>query len=161
MADGSSERAGPGEGDPAPKFQAKTDDGRTIGLDDLKGRKVVLYFYPRDDTPGCTKEACGFRDLHTELEKAGARVLGVSPDSTDSHRRFKEKYGLDFTLLADEDQEVAQAFGVWVKKKTFGREHWGVERSTFIIDEEGVIQRAWRKVKPAEHPEEVLRALTS
>lgn len=149
----------PEEGDPAPPFRLNADDGTTVSLEDLRGRKVVLYFYPRDDTPGCTKEACGFRDLHGELEAAGAVVLGASPDSVDSHRRFKEKHGLTFPLLADEEKDAARAYGVWKKKKNFGREYWGVERSTFLIDEEGRIARAWRKVRPAEHPEAVLEAV--
>ena len=147
------------EGDPVPAIRLEADDGATVSLDDFRGRKVVLYFYPRDDTPGCTTEACGFRDSLPDFENVGAVVLGVSPDSAESHRKFKEKHGLSFTLLADEDREAARAFGVWKKKKSFGREHWGVERSTFLIDEDGRIQRAWRKVRPSGHPEEVLSAL--
>jgi len=143
------------EGDRAPGFTLEADDGSRIGLDQLRGRRVVLYFYPRDDTPGCTTEACEFRDLGPRFEEEGVVVLGVSPDGVESHRKFKEKHELDFPLLADEDHRVAEAYGVWKEKSMFGRRFWGVERSTFLIDEEGRIEKAWRRVRPQGHAAEV------
>jgi thioredoxin-dependent peroxiredoxin len=147
------------EGDQAPEFRLQADDGTTISLEDLRGRKVVLYFYPKDDTSGCTKEACEFRDALPRIEEAGAVVLGVSPDPVGSHRKFKEKYDLNFPLLADEDHRVAEAYGVWKEKSMYGRKFWGVERSTFLIDGEGRVERAWRKVRPEGHAEEVTGVL--
>lgn len=147
------------EGDLAPEFTLPSDDGSTISLSDLRGKKVILYFYPKDDTSGCTTEACEFRDALPRFEEEGAVVLGVSPDSVSSHVKFKEKYDLNFPLLADEDHEVAEAYGVWKEKSMYGRKYWGVERSTFLIDEEGKIRSAWRKVRPKGHAEKVAEAL--
>jgi peroxiredoxin Q/BCP len=146
-------------GDPAPDFALPSDRGDEVRLKDLRGRKVVLYFYPKDDTSGCTKEACGFRDALPELEERNAVVLGVSPDSLRSHERFRDKYDLNFPLLADEDHSVAEAYGAWGKKKMYGREYEGVLRSTFVIGEDGRVEKAYRKVKPAEHAAEVLSGL--
>jgi len=147
------------EGDAAPDFELPADDGSTISLAGLRGKKVVLYFYPKDDTSGCTTEACEFRDALPRFEEDGAVILGVSPDSVASHRKFKEKYDLNFLLLADEAHEVAEAYGVWKEKSMFGNKYWGVERSTFLIDEEGRVQRAWRRVRPKGHAEKVAEAL--
>jgi thioredoxin-dependent peroxiredoxin len=148
------------EGDQAPEFRLQADDGTTVSLADLRGRRVVLYFYPKDDTSGCTKEACEFRDALPRIEEAGAVVLGVSPDPVESHRKFKEKYDLNFPLLADEDHRVAEAYGVWKEKSMYGRKFWGVERSTFLIDGEGRVERAWRRVRPGGHAEEVTGLLS-
>jgi len=147
------------EGDPAPDFELPADDGSVVRLSDLRGRKVVLYFYPKDDTPGCTREACEFRDRFADLEAAGAVVLGVSPDPVRSHEKFRTKYGLPFRLLADTDHRVAEAYGVWKPKPLYGRIVPGIERTTFVIDEEGRIARIFPKVKPAGHAAEVLAAL--
>jgi len=147
------------EGDRAPDFDLPADNGSNISLADLAGQKVVLYFYPKDDTSGCTKEACEFRDTLPRFESEGATVIGVSPDGVDSHRKFKEKYDLNFPLLADEDHSLAEAFGVWKEKSMYGRKYWGVERSTFLIDEEGIVQKAWRKVRPSGHAEAVAAEL--
>lgn len=147
------------EGDPAPDFTLESDDGSMVSLKDLRGGKVVLYFYPRDDTSGCTTEACEFRDAVPDLEGRGATVLGVSPDPADSHRKFKGKYDLNFPLLVDEDHRVAEAYGVWKEKSMYGRRYWGIERSTFLIDEEGRIEKAWRKVSPRGHAGAVAREL--
>jgi peroxiredoxin Q/BCP len=147
------------EGDPAPAFAAPDATGAVVSLADLKGRKVILYFYPRDDTSGCVKEACGFRDQFAEFKKRGAVVLGVSPDPVKSHGKFAKKYGLPFTLLADEEKKIAQAYGVWGEKAFMGRKYQGVFRVTFLIDEEGKIKRVWPQVKPEEHAAEVLAAL--
>ena len=141
------------KGDPAPDFTLPSDEGGEVTLSSLRGRKVVLYFYPKDDTPGCTAQACDFRDLSPRFEGADAVVLGVSPDSVKSHRKFREKYGLNFPLLADEERAVADAYGVWKKKKLYGRTFLGIERSTFLIDEDGRIEQVWRKVKPKGHAE--------
>lgn len=146
-------------GDEAPLFEADDETGRTWRLADLEGRPVVLYFYPRDDTPGCTKEACSFRDAMPELEDHDAVVLGVSDDDAESHRAFKDKRGLNFPLLVDTDGELADRYGAWAKKKMFGNEFWGVERKTFLIDAEGQIAHAWPSVDPEDHAEEVLQAL--
>ena len=145
-------------GQPAPPFSLKTDGGGELSLDSLRGRKVVLYFYPKDDTSGCTKQACGFRDSIAEFDGAGAVVVGVSPDSVESHDRFKQKYDLPFRLLSDPDHKVAEAYGVWVEKSMYGRKYMGIERSTFLIDEDGRIARIWRKVKLPGHVEAVLAA---
>ena len=141
------------KGDPAPDFTLPSDEGGEVTLSSLRGRKVVLYFYPKDDTPGCTVQACDFRDLTPRLGDVDAVVLGVSPDSVKSHRKFREKYGLNFPLLADEDRKVADAYGVWKKKKLYGRTFLGIERSTFLIDEQGRIEEIWRKVRPKGHAE--------
>lgn len=145
------------EGGPAPEFSLRSDSGETVSLADLRGTPVVLYFYPKDDTPGCTAQACGIRDAWGEFEEAGAVVLGVSPDDEGSHAKFKEKYGLPFTLLADTDHAVADAYGVWGEKSYAGKTYMGVNRSTFVIDPDGDIAKVFRKVKPDEHAEQVLQ----
>ena len=149
------------EGKPAPEFELQSDAGETVRLADLRGKPVVLYFYPKDDTPGCTTQACGIRDAYGEFQAAGAVVFGVSPDSEASHVNFREKFGLPFTLLADTDHRVAEDYGVWVEKKNYGKTYMGVERSTFVIDAEGVVKRVMRKVKPETHADDVLAALVS
>jgi peroxiredoxin Q/BCP len=146
-------------GDTAPEFELRDQDGDTVRLADLRGRTVVLYFYPKADTPGCTTQACGVRDRRADYEAAGAVVLGVSPDPPAKLRRFAEKYGLDFTLLGDEDHAVAEAYGVWVEKSMYGKRYWGNERTTFVIDPDGRVAAILRKVKPAEHDERVLAEL--
>jgi len=147
------------EGTPAPDFELASDEGSTVKLSDLRGKPVVLYFYPKDDTPGCTAQACGIRDAWNEFEQRGAVVLGVSPDPESSHVKFKEKYGLPFTLLADTDHEVADEYGVWVEKNYAGKTYWGNERSTFVIDPEGNVASVMRNVKPDSHTADVLAAL--
>ena len=147
------------EGDVAPGFSAATSGGGKVSLADLRGQNVVLYFYPRDDTPGCTKEACAFRDHFAEFKKAGAVVLGVSTDPVKSHDKFAVKYKLPFTLLADEDKQIVQDYGVWGEKSFMGRKYLGTHRLTFLIGPEGRIKKIWPKVKPEEHAEEVLAAL--
>jgi peroxiredoxin Q/BCP len=146
-------------GDPAPDFTLPSDQGDTVRLSDLRGQRVVLFFYPKDDTPGCTKEACGFRDAMPAIKARDASVIGVSPDPVRSHERFRDKHGLNFPLLADEDHQVAEAYGAWGKKKMYGREYFGILRSTFVIGADGTVEKVFRKVKPAEHAEEVLREL--
>ncbi|HXF97018.1 MAG TPA: thioredoxin-dependent thiol peroxidase [Gaiellaceae bacterium] len=147
------------EGTPAPDFTLPSDAGEPVSLSSFRGTPVVLYFYPRDDTPGCTAQACGIRDAWGELQRRGAVVLGVSPDSPASHARFKAKHGLPFTLLSDERHEVAERYGVWVEKRMGGRRFMGIERSTFLIDREGKVARIMRRVKPDTHAAEVLAAL--
>ncbi len=147
------------EGDMAPGFDLPADDGSTVSLQALRGQKVVLYFYPKDDTSGCTTQACEFRDALPRIEEEGAVVLGVSPDPVDSHQKFKEKYDLNFPLLADEDHSVAEAYGVWKEKSMFGNKYWGVERSTFLIDEKGKLAKVWRRVRPKGHAEKVAAEL--
>lgn len=147
-------------GDPAPAFDLLSDDGGRVRLSDLEGRRFVLFFYPKDDTPGCTREACEFRDELGRFEERKVAVLGVSPDPVASHGKFKAKHDLNFPLLVDEDHAVADRFGVWTEKQMFGRKYWGVERSTFLIDEAGVIARVWRKVRPKGHAGAVVRALS-
>ena len=147
------------EGDPAPDFTLPADDGSQVTLSSLRGKQVVLYFYPKDDTPGCTTQACGLRDVYAELQREGAMVLGVSPDSEKSHVKFKEKYELPFTLLADSDHGVAERYGVWAEKKYMGRTYWGVLRSTFVIGADGNIKRVMHKVKPDTHADDVLATL--
>jgi peroxiredoxin Q/BCP len=149
------------EGKPAPDFELKSDSGETIKLSDLQGKPVVLYFYPKDDTPGCTKQACEIRDRWGEFERAGAVVLGVSPDDERSHVRFKEKYGLPFTLLADTGHATAEDYGVWKEKSYAGKTYMGVERSTFVIDADGNVANVLRNVKPDTHADDVLAALSS
>jgi len=146
-------------GDKAPDFSLKTESGSTVSLKSLKGTQVVLYFYPKDDTPGCTKEACGFRDSIKAIEKADAVVLGVSMDAADSHAKFIKKYGLPFPLLCDEGGAVSKAYGVYKKKSLYGRTYWGIERSTFIIDGNGRLKAIFRKVKVDGHVAEVQTAL--
>jgi peroxiredoxin Q/BCP len=148
------------EGQPAPDFTLPSDTGESVTLSQFRGSPVVLYFYPRDDTPGCTTQACGIRDVWVELQRTGAVVLGVSPDSPKRHATFREKYGLPFTLLADEEHEVADAYGTWVEKRNYGKTYMGIERSTFVIDAEGNVAKVMRKVKPAEHADDVLAALS-
>ncbi len=146
-------------GDLAPDFELPNQDGEPVRLSDLAGRTVVLYFYPKDDTPGCTKQACGVRDRQEDYRDAGAVVVGVSPDTPQDLRRFADKHGLPFTLLADAGHAVAEAYGVWVEKRTFGRSSWGVSRSTYIIDPEGRIAHVIPKASPATHDDEVLAVL--
>ena len=143
----------------APKFTAIDDSGEKVSLASLKGKTVVLYFYPKDDTPGCTKEACDFRDSFTRLKKEGVVVLGVSKDSVKSHLKFKEKYKLPFQLLADEDGKLCQAYGVWKEKSMYGRKYMGIERSTFIIDSSGKIAKIFEKVSVTGHVDEILESL--
>jgi peroxiredoxin Q/BCP len=147
------------EGEVAPDFTLRSDTGEDVALSSLRGRPVVLYFYPRDDTPGCTTQACGIRDEYGEFERAGAVVLGVSPDDERSHVKFKQKYELPFTLLADPDHAVAEEYGVWGEKNYMGRKYLGVSRSTFVIDEAGVVKKVFPKVKPATHAKDVLAVL--
>ena len=149
------------EGKPAPDFELQTDAGETVKLSDLRGKQVVLYFYPKDDTPGCTTQACGIRDTYGEFERAGAVVLGISPDDVKSHVKFKEKFSLPFTLLADDGHQVAEEYGVWAEKKYMGRTYMGVERSTFVIAENGDVKKVMHKVKPDTHADDVLAVLAS
>ena len=147
-------------GIPAPDFELMDDTGTPRRLSDFRGKPVVLYFYPKDDTPGCTAEACNFRDDYSAYQKAGVMILGVSPDSVKSHVKFKEKFGLPFPLLADEDHKVCELYDVWALKKFMGREYMGVLRTTFLIDADGQIVRVFEKVKPAEHSAELLAAFS-
>ena len=147
------------EGDIAPEFTTLTNGGGTISLADLKGKNVILYFYPKDDTSGCTKEACGFRDEFAEFKKRGVMVLGVSVDSVKSHDKFVKKYKLPFTLLADEDKKIVKAYGVWGRKVLFGVRYMGIHRVTFLIGPDGHIKKIWPDVKPEEHVKEVLDSL--
>ena len=146
------------EGKAAPDFTATNTNGETIRLKDLRGKKVVLYFYPKDDTPGCTKEACSFRDAFSDFKKQDIEVIGVSTDSEASHKKFTTKYKLPFTLLADTDHAIADAYGVYGEKKFMGRTYMGVKRMTFLIDEKGKVRKVFEKVKPEEHAQEVLEA---
>ena len=147
------------KGSVAPDFTLPSDAGDSVRLSSLRGRKVVLYFYPKDDTSGCTAQACELRDALPRFDVAGVVVLGVSPDPVASHRRFREKYGLNFPLLSDEDHAVAETYGVWVEKRLYGRRYMGIERSTFLIGEDGRVLEAWRKVNPTGHAELVAAAL--
>lgn len=146
-------------GNTAPKFIAPTDKGGTLNLADLKGQKIVLYFYPKDDTTGCTKEACAFRDAAAAFAKAGAVIVGVSRDSIAKHDKFKAKYDLPFTLVSDEDGSICETYGVWVEKSMYGRKYMGIERATFLIDAKGRIGHIWRKVKIPGHVDAVLKAV--
>jgi len=143
----------------APAFTLAADDGTKVRLADLKGRPVVLYFYPRDDTPGCTREACAFRDQKTELKKLGAALLGVSGDSIESHQKFRDKYRLNFPLLADPDHRVAEKYGAWREKNMYGKKSMGIQRSTYLIDPAGKVARVWKKVNVDGHDQQVLAAL--
>ena len=147
-------------GDPAPDFTLSDADGNPVSLSDFKGQKVVLYFYPKDDTPGCTKEACGFRDAQDDYMEANAVVIGVSPDSEKSHQRFRDKYDLPFLLLADPERQAIEAYDVWKEKNMYGKKYMGVERSTFIIDEDGILVQILRKVKVDGHVQSVLASLS-
>jgi peroxiredoxin Q/BCP len=147
------------EGSKAPAFTLAADDGSKIKLSDLKGSPVVLYFYPKDDTPGCTKEACAFRDLHKELAKLGVKVLGVSPDDTASHVKFRDKFQLNFPLLADTEHKVAEEYGAWREKNMYGKKSMGIQRSTFLIAPDGTIAKVWKRVQVDGHDAEVLEAL--
>lgn len=146
-------------GDKAPDFSLVTDEDDTVSLSKLRGKKFVLYFYPKDSTPGCTKEACDFRDHFATFKKHGVEVFGVSKDSAKSHTKFKEKYALPFTLLVDDNADVCEAYGVINKKSMFGKTFLGIQRSTFLIDEKGIIRATWRKVKVPGHVEEILNEL--
>ena len=146
-------------GDLAPDFTAATDEGTTVRLSDYRGKRVVLYFYPKDDTPGCTTQACGFRDNYLAIEEKNAIVLGVSPDGAKSHQKFKTKFNLPFTLLADEDHSIAEAYGVWVEKSMYGKQYMGIERSHFVIDENGKVVDAQVKVKPEDSVQRAIATL--
>ncbi len=148
-------------GQVAPDFELPSDSGKPVRLSDFRGKKVVLYFYPKDMTSGCTKEACSFRDNYPQYEEQGAVILGVSPDPPQSHVRFKSKYNLPFLLLSDEDHSVAEKYGVWGEKQMYGKKYFGILRTTFVIDEQGKIARVFTQVKPEGHGEEVLGALSS
>ena len=147
-------------GDAAPDFTTATDTGEILSLSDLRGKKVVLYFYPKDDTPGCTKQACGFRDSYADFEAHGALVFGVSPQGEGSHAKFRAKYDLPFTLLVDEDHKIAETYGVWGEKKMYGRSYMGVTRSHFVIDEAGTIVDAQAKISPKESPTKALASVS-
>ncbi|MEH6754739.1 MAG: thioredoxin-dependent thiol peroxidase [Alphaproteobacteria bacterium] len=147
------------EGDKAPEFTMPTDGGGSVSLKDMKGKAVVLYFYPKDSTPGCTKEACGFRDLMPDFSKVDAEIIGVSRDSVKRHDNFKAKYELPFLLASDEDGKVCESYGVWVEKSMYGKKFMGIERATFLIDGKGKVQKVWRKVKVAGHVEDVFEAV--
>ena len=146
-------------GTAAPAFNLTADDGTKVRLSALKGKPVVLYFYPKDDTPGCTTEACAFRDRQPEIAKLGAQVLGVSPDSVESHVKFRDKYQLNFPLLADPDHQVAEKYGAWREKNMYGKKSMGIQRSTFLIDAQGKVAKVWPRVKVAGHDQEVIDAL--
>jgi peroxiredoxin Q/BCP len=146
-------------GDPAPQFTAVTDTGEKLSLKDLKGKTVILYFYPKDDTPGCTTQACGFRDEYETIDAAGAVVLGVSPDGTASHQKFKNKFDLPFSLLVDEDHSIAEAYGVWGEKKMYGKSYMGIIRSHFVIDENGKLKDVQIKVSPKDSVSKALESL--
>ena len=145
----------------APAFSLKATDGTTVKLSELKGKPVVLYFYPKDDTPGCTKEACAFRDRLPELQKLGAVVLGVSADDVASHRKFSEKFSLNFPLLADTDHKMAEEYGAWREKNMYGKISMGIQRSTFLIDAQGAVVKVWKKVSVDGHDQQVIDALKS
>ncbi len=147
------------EGQEAPDFELTSDSGERVRLSALRGKPVVLYFYPRDDTPGCTAQACGIRDNYDDFEERGALVLGVSPDQETAHVKFKQKYGLPFTLLADPEHKVAEDYGVWVERKSYGKTFMGIERSTFVIDRDGTVAKIMRRVKPDTHADDVLAVL--
>ena len=147
------------EGAPAPEFELQSDEGETVTLSALRGKPVVLYFYPKDDTPGCTTEACEFRDAYDRFREQGVEILGVSPDTEASHRKFKSKYELPFPLLADPEHRAAEAYGVWKEKRNYGKTYMGIERSTFVIDADGKVAKAMRGIRPAGHAAQVLETL--
>jgi thioredoxin-dependent peroxiredoxin len=147
------------EGTPAPDFSLPADDGTKIKLSALQGNPIVLYFYPKDDTPGCTKEACSFRNLHHDLQKLSAKVLGVSPDDAASHAKFRDKFSLNFPLLVDRDHKVAEKYGAWREKNMYGKKSMGIQRSTFLIDASGRVAKVWKAVKVDGHDEQVVAAL--
>ncbi len=147
------------EGSEAPDFEAVTDGNGKLKLSSLKGRHVVLYFYPKDDTPGCTKESCGFAEMHQDFMDKNAEIVGVSKDSVARHDNFKNKYGLPFTLVSDQDGSICEAYGTWVEKKNYGRTYMGIQRATFLIDDKGCVSHVWRNVKVDGHIEAVMRAL--
>ena len=146
-------------GKKAPAFTLTADDGKKVKLSDLKGSPVVLYFYPKDDTPGCTKEACAFRDRQAEMEQLGAKVLGVSPDTVESHVKFRDKFNLNFPLLADPDHAVAEKYGAWREKNMYGKKSMGIQRSTYLIDADGKVAKVWQRVQVDGHDEEVVAAI--
>ena len=150
---------GPAVGDQAPDFSMPTDGGGSVSLSDLKGKPVVLYFYPKDDTPGCTKEAIAFTEQLKDFNKAGAVIIGTSADSVTKHDKFKAKHGLDIVLASDEDTKVCEAYGVWVEKNMYGKKYMGIERATYLIDPHGKIAQVWRKVKVPGHSDAVLAAV--
>jgi peroxiredoxin Q/BCP len=147
-------------GDPAPDFTLTSDSGESVRLSDLQGKSIILYFYPKDDTPGCTTEACEFRDAYDRFRERGVEVLGVSPDGADSHRKFRDKYELPFPLLADPEHEAAEAFGVWVEKKNYGKTYMGIDRSTFVIGPDGTVVEALRGITPAGHAAAMLERVS-
>ena len=147
------------EGEKAPDFTLTADDGVKVKLSGLRGAPVVLYFYPNDDTPGCTREACAFRDRKNEISKLGATVLGISPDTVESHRKFRDKFDLNFPLLADPDHQVAEKYGAWREKNMYGKKTLGIQRSTFLIDRDGRVVRVWKSVKVGGHDDQVLETL--
>ena len=147
------------EGEQAPDFELESDSGERVRLSSLRGRPVVLYFYPKDDTPGCTTEACEFRDAYDEYRRRGIEILGISPDAVASHEKFKTTHELPFTLLADPDHEVAAAYGAWGEKTTYGKTRLGIKRSTFVIAPDGTVAKVWKSVKPAGHALDVLEAM--
>ncbi len=144
-------------GSPFPEFSLPDQNGETVTLDYLKGGRCIVFFYPKDDTPGCTVEACGLNEALPDFN--GARVFGVSPDPVKSHKKFADKFGLNYTLLADTEHQLAEACGVWVEKSMYGKTYWGNQRSTFLLDENGIVTRVWEKVTPADHAKEILEAL--
>lgn len=146
-------------GQPAPKFELMDDKGESVSLDSLKGKPVVLYFYPKDDTPGCTRQACAFRDRKKELERLGAVVLGMSPDDQGSHAAFRDKFELNFPLLVDTDHKIAEQYGAWREKNMYGKKSMGIQRSTFLIGADGLVKKVWKRVKVDGHDEKVLEAL--
>jgi thioredoxin-dependent peroxiredoxin len=147
-------------GEPAPDFELPDDQGNRRSLSDARGRWLVLYFYPKDDTPGCTREACEFRDAHAEVEQRGAEVWGISVLGSGSKAAFKEKFGLPFTLIADEEHAVAERYGVWVEKENYGKRYMGIQRATLLVDPQGIVRRVWPRVRPEGHAAEVIAALT-
>jgi peroxiredoxin Q/BCP len=149
----------PQPGEDAPDFNLQADDGSAVSRESQLGKRYILYFYPKDDTPGCTKEACGFRDAKPNFSKAKAVVLGVSKDSVARHDKFRDKYDLNFPLLSDEDGKICEKYGTWIEKSLYGRKYMGIDRATFLIDGTGVVRNVWRKVKVPGHVEEVIAAL--